>query len=298
LVDRLRQVAAHAGQPRSITRARATATAVEWRHRAQMELAADAPDLAYQDFVAALATAPDDVEALDGLARAAAAAGRLDDAEAYLQTRASTNGSVAVLTELSAVQAARGRMADAAVTAQRAALLDPSNVDALEQLVSVLADGGNDVALEQLGSLFTQSAPDGPLALRCDMRLAYLRGDFARAAQLAERLASVRGSEADTARTLNLLGSAYAALGDHERARRAFEASLAIAPRDPAVLVNLAMTELRSGNAPGAAERFSQALFLYPTLASALEGMAQALERQGQARRAAAVRALIKTRQD
>ena len=78
------------------------------------------------------------------------------------------------------------------------------------------------------------------------------------------------------------------------RARKAFEASLAIAPRDLAVLVNLGMTELRSGDAPAAAERFSQALFLYPTLAPALDGMAQALERQGQARRAAAVRALIK----
>jgi spermidine synthase len=292
-VDRLRQVAAHAQPPPAIARARATATAVEWRHRAQMELAADAPDLAYQDSVAALRTAPDDGEALDGLGRAAAAAGRLDDAEAYLRTRASTNGSVAVLTELSAVQAARGQMADAATTAQHAAVLDPSNAHALEQLIAVLADSGNDAALEQLGTLLAQSSPGGPLTTRCEMRLAYLRGDFARAAQLAERLASVPSGDADTARTLNLLGSAYAALADHARARHAFEASLAIAPRDAAVLVNLGMTELRAGNPPAAAERFSQALFLHPTLAPALEGMAQSLERQGQARRAAAVRALI-----
>jgi Flp pilus assembly protein TadD len=90
-----------------------------------------------------------------------------------------------------------------------------------------------------------------------------------------------------------MLGSAYAALDDRERARKAFQASLEIAPRDPAVLVNLGMTELRSANAPAAAERFSEALFLYPTLAPALDGLAQAFEQQGQTRRAAAIRRLI-----
>jgi len=50
----------------------------------------------------------------------------------------------------------------------------------------------------------------------------------------------------------NLLGSAFAALGDHERARKAFEASLLVAPRDPAVLVNLGTMELRAGNARAA----------------------------------------------
>jgi spermidine synthase len=292
-VDRLRAVAARAEQPPAIRRVRATATALEWRHRAQMELAADAPDLAYQDFAQALAVAPDDIETLDGFARAAAATGRLVDAEMYLRTRVSAGDSVAVFTELSAVLAALGRNADAALAAQRAAGLDPSNTRALEQLISVLADGGNDAALEQLGNLLNQAAPDGPLTIRCAMRLAYLRGDFAQAARLAERLTAVKRGDADEARTLNLLGSAYAALDDRERARKAFLASLEIAPRDPAVLVNLGMTELRSANAPAAAERFSEALFLYPTLAPALDGLAQAFEQQGQTRRAAAVRALI-----
>jgi spermidine synthase len=291
-VDRLRAAAARAQQPPAILRVRAMATALEWRHRAQMELAADAPDLAYQDFAEALAVTPDDIETLDGFARAAAAAGRLDDAELHLRTRATDSNSAAVFTELSAVLAARGRNADAALAAQRAAVLDPSNQHALEQLMSVLADGGNDAALEQLCTLLKQTAPDGPLTTRCEMRLAYLRGDFAQAAQLAERLATVKTGDADEARTLNMLGSAYAALGDRERARKAFEASLKIAPRDPAVLVNLGMIELRLANAPAAAERFSEALFLYPTLGPALEGLAQALEQQGQIRRATAVRAV------
>jgi len=291
-VDRLRAVAARAQQPPAILRVRALATALEWRHRAQMELAADAPDLAYQDFAKALAVTPDDIETLDGFARAAAAAGRLQDAETYLRTRATASNSVAVFTELSAVLAARGRNADAALAAQHAAVLSPSNPRALEQLISVLADGGNDAALGQLGTLLKQTAPDGALTIRCEMRLAYLRGDFARAAQLAERLTMVKTGDANEARTLNMLGSAYAALGDRERARKAFQASLEIAPRDPAVLVNLGMTELRSTKAPAAAERFSEALFLYPTLAPALDGLAQALDQQGQTRRATAIRAV------
>jgi spermidine synthase len=291
-VDRLRAVAARAEQPPAIRRVRAMATALEWRHRAQMELAADAPELAYQDFAEALAVAPDDVEALDGFARAAAAAGRLEDAETYLQARASGSNSVAAFTELSAVLAARGRNADAALAAQHAAVLDPSNPRALDQLISVLADGGNDAALEQLGALLKQTAPESTQTMRCGMRLAYLRGDFAQAAQLADRLATVKTSDGDKARTLNMLGSAYAALGDRERARKAFRASLEIAPRDPAVLVNLGMTELRSADAPAAAERFSEALFLYPTLGPALDGLAQALEQQGQTRRAATIRAV------
>ena len=295
-VDRLRAVAARAEQPPAIRRVRAMATALEWRHRAQMELAADAPDVAYQDFAQALAIAPDDIETLDGFARAAAAAGRLVDSETYLRTRASAGDSVAVFTELSAVLAALGRNADAALAAQHAAGLDPSNARALEQLISVLADGGNDAALEQLGHLLNQAAPDGPLTIRCEMRLAYLRGNFAQAAQLAERLIAVKRGDADEARTLNMLGSAYAALDDRERARKAFQAALAIAPRDPAVLVNLGMTELRSANAPAAAERFSEALFLYPTLAPALDGLAQAFEQQGQTRRAASIRRLILNR--
>jgi hypothetical protein len=57
------------------------------------------------------------------------------------------------------------------------------------------------------------------------------------------------------------------------------------------LLVNLGMTELRAANAPAAAERFSEALFLYPTLAPALDGLAKAFELQGQSRRAAAIRA-------
>jgi hypothetical protein len=41
-------------------------------------------------------------------------------------------------------------------------------------------------------------------------------------------------------------------------------------------IVNLGMLELHAGNAAAAEKRFSEALFLYPTLTAARDGLAQA----------------------
>ena len=288
-VDRLRQVAAVAPAPPAVTRARASATAAEWKHLGQMELQADAPGLAYDAFRESLTRMPDDAEALDGFAHAAAASSRLGQAETFLRDRASSN-SVPLLLELSTLLGARGQGEEAARIAQRAAALDPANMAALEQLVSSVADSGNQAALEQLAHTLEQSAPDRAVTIYCEARLRYIRGDFAGAADLAARLTAL---EPDKAWAFSLLGSAAASANQNDRARQAFEASLRIAPRDAAVLLNLGLIELKSGNAPAAEERFSEALFLYPTLAPALDGLAQSLEQQGQAGRAASVRALM-----
>jgi Tfp pilus assembly protein PilF len=56
--------------------------------------------------------------------------------------------------------------------------------------------------------------------------------------------------------------------------------------------MNLGFTELKAGRPDVAEKRFSEALFLSPTLAPALDGLAQSLEQQGNASRAATVRAL------
>jgi Flp pilus assembly protein TadD len=76
-----------------------------------------------------------------------------------------------------------------------------------------------------------------------------------------------------------------------DRARQALEASLQITPTDPGVLVNLGTVALRSNDAVLASERFSEALFLSPTLSGALDGLAEAYDRQGNRARAAEVRA-------
>ena len=297
-VDRIREVAARAQQPPALVEARAGATAVKWRDRAQMELKADAPELAYQDFLEALRIAPGDEQMLARYVRAAATAGHLGDAATYLRARAAASDSAAIQMELSRVLAAQGEMTGAVVAAQHGAALDPSNVRALEQLVSVLADSGNGPALEQLAGILRHSAPDRPVTIYGEMRLAHMKGDFAHAASFGERLTSSAADEENAARNLNLLGIAYSSLGENDRARHAFEASLKIAPRAPAVLVNLGTTELRSSRPADAAERFSEALFLYPTLAPALDGLAQALEQQGQTRRATSVRGQTRAQGD
>jgi spermidine synthase len=288
-VGRLRALAARAHPPPALAAARAGANAVKWRDRAGMEMKADSPQLAYEDFLQALSMAPYDPEALAGYVGAAASAGRLDAAEAYLRGRAAKGDAAPLQLELSRVLSARGDVKGAVTAAQHGAALDPSNERALDQLVSALADDGNEAALEQLVGILTQSLRDRPVTVYGQMRLADIRGDFAQAAAFGSRL-TAGGDVENAARNFNLLGIAYANVGDHAAARSAFEASLRIAPRAPAVLMNLGSTELRSGHPSAAARRFSEALFLYPTLKPALDGLAQALDQQGDAKRAEAVR--------
>jgi len=108
------------------------------------------------------------------------------------------------------------------------------------------------------------------------MRLAQLRSRFEQSAVFGEQLVASGGDAENAARNYNLLGIAYDSTGNHDRARRAFEQSLRLAPRAPAVLMNLGLTELRAGNPAAAEKRFSEALFLYPTLTPASDGLRQA----------------------
>src|SRR4030095_9143244 len=163
--------------------------------------------------------------------------------------------------------------------------------------VTVLADNRNDAAVEQLVTLLVRTGATRPVTLYAQMRLARLRGRYAQAAAFGERLTSTEAPEENAARNSNLLGLAYDGLGEHDRARQAFQASLRTAPRAPAVLMNLGFTELKAGRADMAEKRFSEALFLSPTLAPALDGLAQALERQGKTSRASAVRGINRSRQ-
>jgi Flp pilus assembly protein TadD len=255
-----------------------------------MQLRADAPELAALDYLQALEVLPDDTEALSGYVGAAAATGHLGEAEKYLRHRIALTDTAPLSVELSRVLAARGDLEQATLAAQHGAALDPSDDRALDQLVTVLADSRNDAALEQFVTLLVRTGATRPNTLYAQMQLALLRGGYAQAAAFGERLTSTDTLEEHAARNFNLLGLALDGLGDDARARQAFEASLRIAPRTPAVLMNLATTELKAGRPEIAEKRFSEALFLSPTLAPALDGLARALEAQGKTARAAAVR--------
>jgi Tfp pilus assembly protein PilF len=293
----LRAAAADAAVPAAIADVRASADASNWRHRAAMQLKADAPALAFQDYGQALKLAPEDVDALENYVGAAAASGQIDAAEKYLRGRIAAADTSSLNVELSRVLAARGDLEGAASVAQHGAALDPSNDRALDQLVTVLADNRNDAAVEQLATLLVRTGATRPTTLYAQMRLAHLRGRFAQAKAFGERLTSTEAPEENAARNANLLGLAYDGLGDHDRARQAFQASLRIAPRAPAVLMNLGFTELKAGRPDVAEKRFSEALFLSPTLAPALDGLAQALDAQGKTKRASDVRGIYQRRQ-
>jgi Flp pilus assembly protein TadD len=199
-------------------------------------------------------------------------------------------GTVPALVELSFLRAVLGRVDDAIAAARDAVVRSPTDRGALTQLATMYADAGDEDGLLRLIELVEQARVDRGVLLYCQTRLAYVRGDFNDAVQLGEALAALDPADV---KVHNLLGSAYAALSQYDRARQALEASLQITPTDPGVLVNLGTVALRSNDPVLASERFSEALFLSPTHSGALEGLAEAYDRQGNRARAAEVRARI-----
>jgi Flp pilus assembly protein TadD len=75
----------------------------------------------------------------------------------------------------------------------------------------------------------------------------------------------------------NLIGSANAAAGRRDRAREAFQASLAVDPREPTTYANLGRLEAESGNRAAALAYFVEAISLDPADAAAREGLAATL---------------------
>lgn len=279
-VERLRAVAASASPPPAAISAAATATAADFRDRGLMQLRANAPDLAFGDLSLAVRLAPDEAVALNGLARAASRSGRLREAEELL-------ASTGALVQLSVVQNALGKSDEATESARQAVLANPDRPAALMQLASMYADRGSDEALESLLTVAEQSTTDRGVHLYIRARLAYLRGDFAQAVQSGLELARLTPGDVNV---FNLLASTHAALEQYDEARLALETSRRLAPTDPGVFVNLGTVALRTGEATAAVRHFSDALFLSPSMRPALEGLAEALERQGNGVRAAEIR--------
>jgi Flp pilus assembly protein TadD len=303
-VEQLTALARSARQPPGVSSVHGQATPEQWRNRGLMQLKADATAAAYADLREAVTRAPGDGEALHGLVRAAIRQNRLEDIErvfteiGYGGTSTASKSvapsvTVPALVELSIVRAALGRVDDATTAARDAVLRDPASPAALKQLASMYADVGDEDALQRLIQLVEQTAATRSVLLYCQTRLAYVRGEYDVAARLGDELAALEPTDVNIR---NLLGSAYAALGDNDRARRALESSLQIEPTNPGVLVNLGTVALRAGDVPAAVERFSEALFLSPTHPAALSGLADALERQGHQERAAEIRAHVPAR--
>lgn len=292
-VAALQAVSSASARPAAVRAADAGLTAAMRAGRGAMRLRADAANGAYDDFAAAVRTGPITAEALDGLVRAAARAGRVDEAAGVLRASPMSGPAGSVLLALSRLLALDRDIEAATNVAREAVVRSGGDPDSLQQLAAMYAEVGDEAALQQLRAIVAPSPAHEAVAAYSDAQLAALAGDWRRAADAADRLVRLRPGDAEA---FGLLGRAREGAGDDAAARRAFERGLATAPRTPALLEGLGRVELTSGRASYAADRFAEALFLQPARASALDGLARAYAAMGQSSRAARVRqALART---
>lgn len=253
------------------------AGAAEWRRRGTMMLRTRAFNAAYEDFDRALALSAGDVEAADGLARVAVAAGREQHAVGRLQQLADRHPSEpAPRVALARLLAATGRTEEAIRAAIDACRMTPPSVAALEQLAAIYADAGDADGLSAAVAELVRLFPDSRATAYYEGALAFLRGDLPSARGRAER-AIARGDAGAPAH--NLLGAIYATGGDPVRARESFARAVSLDPRDVSAYTNLATLEASQGHTDTARALFAEALTLDPRLDAARAGLARARPR-------------------
>jgi spermidine synthase len=284
----LRTIATSQEAPAVVAASIAEATPAMWRELGLMHLDAKAAARAYDALARAVAADPADTQALAALVRVSAAARREDATRALLEDLMARDvRNTAVRIALSQLHATAGDRDAALRVAVDAVDLDPASRDARQQLASVAADLGDAARLEPMVQLMAQDDPERTDTLYYRAVLHFLRGEFRDAVDVGERAAA---ADPRHARVRSLLGAAFVSLGLRDRARAAFQASLAADPTDPSALANLGMFELEAADANAAAKRFAEALLLDPRHGPALSGLAEALRRQGEPARAARVR--------
>lgn len=284
----LRALSDRFAPPAAIRSVVESATHREWRNRGLMQLSAAAVATAYDDLARAVRLAPSDGEALAGLVEAAGRSRREQDATRLIEQLASQHpASAALQLELSRVLALQGAFDDAVAAAREAVSLDPSGAAPREQLASLFVDLGDAASLAPIVRLMERVDPDDPETLYHAAALHFLHQRYAEAAALGERVVA---RDPNNARTHNLLGAAYATLGQAGQARRSFQASVRANPRDAVTYVNLGLLELQAADWAAAGRHFAEALTLDAGSTAALSGLADALERQGETERAASLR--------
>ena len=278
-VEKLHQVARSAKKPALVEAAIRETKPEAWRDRGWMFLAAEAHDAAWRDFTRAVELDPRDSKSLRGLIRAALATSpsRAGETRAQLERLARDKSNFEAAIALSRLLATRGALDEAVTAIEDAAINDPNNVRVLEQLASVLADGGDLERLQPVVARLRQVAPGSEVTRYYAASLAFLQGQPQMS--VAELDALVRENPTH-ALAQNLLGAALASLGDRDRARSAFEASLRADPLDAGTYTNLATLELESGNPRAAAQRYAEALTLDPASETARRGLTEAAARR------------------
>jgi spermidine synthase len=270
----IRQLVEPGGAALAARAAFAQATDVSWTVAGAMELKGDAYPRAYDHFKRAVRLNPRNVDALNGLTDAAAAAGLQDDERGWLESLAAEDRDNALVrVELSRLLAATGNAEAAAAAAAEAMRLAPDEPRAGEQLASVYADAGDAEQLAALAEALIAGFPlrSKPRYYRANALLLKGRPDEA-----ARELRELAMAHPDDVRAQSLLGVACATGGRRDCAQAAFAAALAANPRDVATHVNRGVFHLQFADPASAAESFATALALDRTSAPARQGLAEA----------------------
>ena len=267
----VRQLAASSPKPVAVSKALTSATPEDLRDRGLMLLKADANQPAYDDLARVLESNPDDTAALDGLIRAAAGLNRIYDVQSRLSKLAAAPAHRAAQLALSRVLASQGNIEAAVKIPIEQLQTNPADVQALEQLASILSDIGDATRLEPVVQQLVKEAPRNTWSHYYAASLFFIQGRLETALQAARNAVSI---DATNAKAHNLVGACLASLGQTDAARTAFEASIKADPREPGTYANLGTLELQAANRERAVKYFTEALTIDPSNQVARDGIA------------------------
>jgi spermidine synthase len=269
----LKALAAATPRPPAVDQAMAAATPAEWRDVAEMLYRADAYAPALDLFSRVLERDPRDQKALDGLMRAATPLGRTGYARETLRRLAADPANDDAKLALSRLLASEGAWEDSARIPLGMVQSQPANLGAVEQLASIFSDAGDAERLAPAVARLRTDALGRASTHYYSAALAYMQQRPDIAIREAEAALAI---DPGHARAQNVLGAAFAGMGERDKARAAFRASLTLDPRDPATYSNLATLEMEAGNLTAARRLFAEALTLDPANTVARDGFARA----------------------
>jgi spermidine synthase len=267
----LRQLAVTSQKPEAVLKVLASATPEDLRDRGLMLLKADAHQPAYEDLARVLESNPNDVAALDGLVRAAASLNKVYDVQSRLAKLAATPENKAAQLALSRVLASQGDIEAAARIPIEQLQANPGDVNALEQLASILSDIGDAGRLEPVVQRLVKEAPKNTWSHYYAASLFFIQGRLETALQAARNAVSLDGTNA---KAHNLVGACLASMGQTDAARAAFATSIRADPKEPGTYANLGTLELQAANRELALRYFGEALTIDPRNQVARDGLA------------------------
>jgi spermidine synthase len=274
--DNLRRLAQAAPKPPAVQVAFDTAPSAAWRNRGWMMLKAEVHDTAWYDFARALEADPTDEDAYEGLRRASVpgATPGVNETVVLLRRLAGNQASMEAKVALARMLAATGRIEEATELLLEQYRKTPDDIRVLDQLAAVLSDAGDrSQRLPSVVARLRKLAPDAQSTRYHTAALLFQQG---RPDLAAEEAALAVRDNPRHALAQNVLGAALAMLGQPDRAREAFEASLRSNSLSPRTYANLGMLELESGRTQEAVRRFAESLLLDPGSEDARRGLEQA----------------------